>query len=161
MNSLIKRLVFILGITTLAGCNDDKSALSPSLSPEIQKALNATIEDEYKAQITYRRILNDFGSQTKPFSNILNAEIKHADAIANLLNNYNLTVPTNTFSVVDMPAFSTVRDACAAGANAEIENIELYDTFLKLDLPSDVRNVFENNRRASLENHLPAFNACK
>ena len=60
-----------------------------------------------------------------------------------------------------MPAFSTVKDACAAGAVAEIENIELYDTFLKLDLPSDVRNVFENNRKASLDNHLPAFNACK
>lgn len=161
MNNLTKVFVFILGITLLAGCNDNNSVLYPSLSPDIQKALNAAIEDEFKAQVMYRRILNDFGSQTKPFSNILNAEVKHADALANLLNTYGLSVPMNTFNVADMPAFSTVKNACAAGAIAEIENIELYDTFLKLDLPSDVRNVFENNRKASLENHLPAFNACK
>lgn len=161
MNSLTQKILFILGITIFAGCNDNRSTLNPGLSPEIQKALNATIEDEYKAQITYQRILSDFGSQTKPFSNILSAEVKHADAIANLLNTYDLPVPNNTFNVADMPTFSTVKDACAAGAIAEVENIELYDKFLKLDLPSDVRNVFENNRKASLNNHLPAFNACK
>ena len=94
MNRLIKGFSFILGISFLTGCIDDSSALSPSLTPEIQKALNDAIEDEYKAQVTYRRILNDFGSQTKPFSNILNAEIKHADALANLLNNYHLPIPS-------------------------------------------------------------------
>ncbi len=161
MKNLTKVFVFILGIAVLTGCSDTDSVLHQSLSPEIQKALNAAIEDEFKAQVTYWRILNDFGSQTKPFSNILNAEVKHADAIANLLNTYSLSVPANTFNVTDMPAFSTVKDACAAGAIAEVENIELYDKFLKLDLPSDVRNVFENNRKASLNNHLPAFNACK
>lgn len=161
MKHLIKVFEFILGITVLSGCNDADTILSPSLSPEIQKALNATIEDEFKAQVTYRRILNDFGDATKPFSNIINAEIKHAEAIANVMDSYNLSVPQNNFKVTDMPTFNTVKDACAAGAIAEVENIELYDEFLKLDLPSDVRNVFENNRKASLNNHFPAFNACK
>jgi hypothetical protein len=47
-----------------------------------------------------------------------------------------------------------------AAVGAEQENIALYDDFLKLDLPRDVRNVFTNNRRASLKNHLPAFQNC-
>ena len=31
---------------------------------------------------------------------------------------------------------------------------------LACDLPDDVRQVFSNNRRASLDNHLPAFLTC-
>ena len=29
------------------------------------------------------------------------------------------------------------------------------------ELPADVRQVFTNNRAASLNNHLPAFDRCK
>jgi hypothetical protein len=36
----------------------------------------------------------------------------------------------------------------------------MYDDMLRLSLPSDVRQVFENNRSASLVNHLPAFERC-
>jgi hypothetical protein len=43
---------------------------------------------------------------------------------------------------------------------AEQENIALYDRFFALDLPPDVRRVFENNRAASLNNPLPAFQRC-
>jgi len=43
---------------------------------------------------------------------------------------------------------------------AEIENIEIYDLNLALSLPADVRTVFENNRAASLDKHLPAFEQC-
>ena len=50
--------------------------------------------------------------------------------------------------------------ACAGAVQAEIENIELYDEFFDMDLPDDLERVFESNRRASLENHLPAFQGC-
>ena len=40
-------------------------------------------------------------------------------------------------------------------------DIAIYDKFLKLNLPDDVRKVFENNRSASLNKHLPAFSNCK
>jgi hypothetical protein len=53
-----------------------------------------------------------------------------------------------------------VAEACATGAVAEVANIELYDDFLALDLPYDVRRVFEANRVASLDKHLPAFERC-
>jgi hypothetical protein len=36
----------------------------------------------------------------------------------------------------------------------------MYDRLLPLELPADVRQVFTNNRRASLVNHLPAFESC-
>ena len=59
-----------------------------------------------------------------------------------------------------MARFDSVGEACAAAAQAERDNVSLYDAFLQMDLPTDVRNVFTNNRAASLENHLPAFEAC-
>ena len=43
---------------------------------------------------------------------------------------------------------------------AEVENAEIYDRYLDLPLPADVRTVFENNRDASIERHLPAFERC-
>lgn len=71
-----------------------------------------------------------------------------------------LPVPASLVTVATVPHFPTVREACAAGVVAEGENIALYDRFLAGDLPDDVRQVFSNNRRASLDNHLPAFLAC-
>jgi hypothetical protein len=46
------------------------------------------------------------------------------------------------------------------GVVAEQENIAIDDRFFALDLPADVGQVFENNRAASLFNHLPAFQRC-
>ena len=57
--------------------------------------------------------------------------------------------------------FATVTAACAAGVVAEQENIAMYDRLLLTELPNDVRNVFTNNRRASLDRHLPAFESCR
>jgi hypothetical protein len=43
---------------------------------------------------------------------------------------------------------------------AEIANVAMYDGFLLLDLPDDVRTVFGNLRSASLDQHLPTFEKC-
>jgi len=64
------------------------------------------------------------------------------------------------FSVGAVPHFASARDACVAAAGAERDNISLYDHLLTLALPNDVRQVFTNNRRASIDNHQPAFIAC-
>ncbi len=61
----------------------------------------------------------------------------------------------------NVPTFASVASACAVAADAEVANIALYDALLALELPTDVRTVFVNNRRASLEAHLPAFNRCR
>jgi hypothetical protein len=71
-----------------------------------------------------------------------------------------LTAPVNTWTLATVPHFATFPAACAAGVVAEQENIAIYDRYLGLDLPSDVRQVFESNRAASLFSHLPAFQRC-
>jgi hypothetical protein len=91
---------------------------------------------------------------------VLTAEQRHSAAIANLFVNRGLTAPVNTWTLATVPRYATFREACAAGVVAEQENIAIYDRFFALDLPADVRQVFENNRAASLLNHLPAFQRC-
>jgi hypothetical protein len=59
-----------------------------------------------------------------------------------------------------VPRFDSVRGACAAAAEAELANMDLYDSALAQDLPADVRDAFQRNRDASLNNHLPAFRRC-
>lgn len=51
---------------------------------------------------------------------------------------------------------SSLQESDEIGVEAEIRNIEMYESFLKEDLPEDVRIVFENLKRAS-ESHLRAF----
>jgi hypothetical protein len=50
----------------------------------------------------------------------------------------------------------TLKNAFASGVQGEIENISLYNRFLSLNLPTDVRTVFTQSRNASM-NHLNAF----
>ena len=127
---------------------------------EVLAAMALTLQDEYHAENIYRRVLADFG-QVFPFSRIVNAEQRHSSAIAGLYRNRSLEVPTSEWNLGNVPRFESIREACTAAAQAEIDNIALYDTYLELELPNDVRNVFTNNRAASLHNHLPAFEACR
>lgn len=127
---------------------------------EILDAMALAIQDEYHAENVYQRVLTDFG-QVFPFSRIVNAEQRHSAAIAGLYRNRSLEVPTSEWNLGNVPRFESIREACAAAAQAEIDNIALYDRYLEWELPTDVRNVFTNNRAASLHNHLPAFEACR
>ena len=49
-----------------------------------------------------------------------------------------------------------MKTALEIGVQAEIDNISMYESFLKQDLPEDVRDVFENLKNGSV-NHLRAF----
>jgi hypothetical protein len=127
---------------------------------DLTTMLTATLQDEYHAQTVYQGVLNDFGS-IRPFVNIVSAEARHAQAISQLFATRRLDVPPSAWTVASVPHFTTVPAACAAAATAEVENIALYDRYLALDLPADVRTVFTNNRAASATAHLPAFNGCR
>jgi hypothetical protein len=160
-----------------AGCGDD--AVSPTratlpafqqsagpgtvgagvLSTETVAAMNAAIQDEYHAEFVYLNVIEVFG-EVQPFYNILFAEIRHSEAIAQLFSNHGLTVPASQWNLSNVPTFASLTEACAAAVSAELENIALYDELLGEDLPQDVRNVFTSLRAASLENHLPAFQSC-
>ncbi len=130
-----------------------------TLSLDIRTALDRAIQDEYRAETTYEGVVNDFGS-IAPFVNVIGAEQRHSAAIALMFTRRSLPVPANPWTLATVTHFATVPAACAAAATAERENIALYDVLLRLDLPADVRQVFESNRSASLTAHLPAFERC-
>ena len=153
---------FFAGVLGVAGCDEGRSPVGPSvvvLAADVQVALDTTIQDEFRAETIYQGVINDFGP-VLPFAAILTAEQRHSTSLGLLFTKRGLPVPASLVTVATVPHFATVREACAAGVVAERENIALYDRFLARDLPDDVRQVFSNNRRASLENHLPAFVTC-
>jgi hypothetical protein len=156
-------LVAIFFVVLAAGCSDSSSSptapTAAGLSSAILEALDVTIDDEYHAETIYANVITDLDA-TIPFVNIVEAEERHSVSIARLYTNRGLPTPTNDWNSGNVPHFTSIREACAAGAQAEVQNIALYDTYLQLDLPADIQNVFTNNRRASAESHLPAFQAC-
>jgi hypothetical protein len=156
----------ILSISVLMGglsggaCQESPTTSEPSTESEaVLEAMQATIQDEYRAELIYQRVMGDFGA-VRPFVNIINAEVRHSEAIAGLYMTRGLPVPQNQWRWEEIPAYTSLAEACEAGVQAEIDNAEIYDEYLDLELPTDVRRVFVNNRRASIQNHLPAFQRC-
>lgn len=144
----------------LTSCRE--SATDPAVAPEDQEvffAVDAAIQDEYRAELIYEKVLDDYGP-VRPFSNIVNAEVRHSEALARLYESRGLPVPESRWSAQEIPGFPSVSEACRAGVEAEMENAEIYADYMDLPMPDDIRFVFENNQRASLENHLPAFQRC-
>lgn len=155
-------LLALLGGMVCGGCGGTATPTSPSaagLSSEVRAALERSIQDEYRAETIYQGVVSDFGP-VQPFANILQAEQRHAAALAQLFTRSGLPVPANGWTFANVPRFLTVAAACSASAVAETENIAMYDELLRLDLPSDVRQVFASNRLASIDSHRPAFERC-
>lgn len=159
MKNSIKIVLGLLLMTTIYACKDE--AVSPTtLTNDVKLALNEAIQDEYKAMLFYQKTIDKFG-QVMPYINIVDAEVKHQESLAKLFQKYGLEVPASLWKDAEITTFRSVQASCANCYQAEIDNIALYDKYLSLDLPDDVRKVFENNRAASLNKHLPAFANCK
>ncbi len=177
----IRRAHFLLALLAVVaigamGCGSDTATAPATLTPEVAgtdpgtgifgtitaevlEALNRGIQDEFHAEAVYMKVIEDFG-EVQPFYNIVYAEERHSEAIAKVFTNHGLPVPASEWNIGNVPSFASLSEACAGAVEAEIENIALYDELLTWDLPQDVRNVFTNIRAASLEQHLPAFEAC-
>ena len=121
-------------------------------------ALTEAINEEYGALNTYQAVLSQFGSVT-PFSRIVRAEQQHVNALARLFTKYGLSVPSNP-GLVPAPTFASLTAACQTGVDAEIADAKLYDTLKPSVDNADVLQVFANLQAASLNSHLPAFDAC-
>lgn len=120
----------------------------------IEGMLQYALEDENLALKTYELISEEF-NVTKPFTNIMRAEQTHIDLVEGLMEDYGLEITeVDAVSHITMP--DTLQDAYAAGVQAEIDNIALYEAFLEQDVPDDVREVFEFLIRSS-ESHKAAF----
>lgn len=156
----VAALCLLCGV--LAACDDTRSPTGPTtviVDASIVTVLDQAIRDEYRAETTYEGVVRDFGA-IQPFVNVLGAEERHSASIARLYVSRSLPPAANTWTLATVPHFATVTAACAAGVQAELANIAMYDALLATSLPGDVRQVFTNIRAASLENHLPAFRRC-
>lgn len=129
------------------------------MSETLSRVLIEAINDEYKSRATYRAVIDKFG-EIRPFINIVDAEGRHIDALLPLFEKYGVAVPEDTWALrIEAPSSFLV--ACREAVEAEIENGEMYERLLELttDYP-DVRHVLMQLQRASIENHLPAFQRC-
>jgi len=159
-------LILSLFLLTFSGCiqtnksnSTENNIQQTSLTNEEIEALKITLEDEYKAEMLYKKVLEKFGENTRPFSNIINAETKHSSKLIELFNKYDLEIPENTW-YDKVPTYNNLKEACQAGVQAEIENIELYDNLFEKIEKKDIIFTFTNLRDASKNNHLPAFKRC-
>jgi rubrerythrin len=125
---------------------------------DIAEVLGAAIQEEYGAENLYRSVLEDYDG-AMPFATIVEAEAQHVLALQRLFTRREMAVPSRP--PVPDTSYASLALACAAGVDAEEADAAFYTPYLeRTDLPQDVRNVFTNLQAASLENHLPAFQAC-
>lgn len=155
----MKKLYIFL--TTLIILANSFVANAQNYPDSVIAAINTALDDEYKAYTTYQAYINHFG-QIRPFSNIINSELRHIEALSDLLIEQNLEVPANPYdeSMIDIP--TTISKACQIAVEAEIANKDLYFKQLIPEAESfaNVKIVFENLANASQDRHLPAFKRC-
>jgi hypothetical protein len=115
-------------------------------------------EGEYAARAEYAAIVAKFGP-VQPYANILQAEHQHVAALQKQCAKFGVPVPADTYQG-QVTAPETLLEAATAGVAAELLNVEMYDGLLAQvqNYPSLVQ-VFSNLQAASLNNHLPAFEA--
>ncbi|MDE3019576.1 MAG: DUF2202 domain-containing protein [Nitrospirota bacterium] len=116
------------------------------------------LDDEYKARAFYRLVIKTFG-EVRPFINVVQAEDTHAGAIEALCARHAIPLPPDNWAKTLEPP-SSLLEACRAGVQGELDNIAMYDRFLRETKAPDVRAVFLRLQHASRNDHLPAFERC-
>lgn len=129
-----------------------------TVSATLLAALDASLDDERKAEATYTAVIQKLGA-VAPFVNILAAEQQHIEMVEALYVSRGLDIPANTWDGKGTAA-DTLQENCAIGVDGEIENIAMYDRLLETITDTDVREVFLALQAASRDNHLPAFQSC-
>ena len=128
------------------------------LSPAERRAQLEALDDEFKAWSIYGQVIADFGD-VRPFSRIREAEGRHIDALRRLFDRYGLACPVNPWPG-KIPQFESIRQACLAAVQAEIDNAALYERLLASTSREDILQVFRRLRDASQLRHLNAFRRC-
>jgi hypothetical protein len=148
-------MVSILGTTAFASTGDfGAEGAQVATEYTLEDMLEYAIEDEYLAYAEYALIIDELEAG-RPFTNIINAEASHIAELEALYAAYGLAVPSiDPSEYVVLP--DSIEAALAAGVEAEIANIAMYEVFLEQDLSEDVSVVFEALKAAS-ESHLAAF----
>jgi hypothetical protein len=112
---------------------------------------------EYAAAASYLAVLDSFG-MVEPYATILEGELRHIDALTRQLERAGIDVPDNPYiGVVVAP--DDLLAAAEAWALGEIDNVDMYDVLIARADDARLVKVLGNLRRASLESHLPLFEA--
>jgi len=114
-------------------------------------------EGEYAAAASYLAVLDAYGD-VEPYATIYSAELRHADALIRQLERLGVEVPENPY-LGQIQAPADLETAALAWAEGEVLNIELYDYLLTMTDDAQLTKVLNNLRSASLDSHLPAFEA--
>lgn len=128
------------------------------LSDDEKDALQKAILEEYGALNLYQSVIAQFGN-VYPFSQIALSEQQHVNALVTQASKYGVEVPQNT-GLQTTTTFASITDACKAGVDAEIADAALYDDLKSVTTHSDILRVFTTLQNASLNSHLPSFQAC-
>lgn len=140
----------------------------PEITQDVQAAVSMTDEEvvlaalmgpegEYAAAASYLAVLDEYG-QVEPYATIFEAELRHADALIRQLERLGVEVPENPY-LGEIAAPADLETAAEAWAEGEVANVELYDYLLTMTDDAQLTKVLENLRAASLDSHLPAFEA--
>lgn len=114
-------------------------------------------DGEYAAAASYQAVIDAFGP-VEPYVSIKAGEERHIDALIRQLDRLGVAAPENPYlGVIEAPA--DLETAARAWAEGEILNVEMYDDLLAQTESTNLVRVLTNLRRASLESHLPLFEA--
>ncbi len=160
----VGKAIIVLMMLVLAGCNDDNAFFDTTGTGTedgavvLDELLRRAVQEELDAEATYRAVIETVGA-VRPFTNIAESEAQHVQALEDLAQRYG--VATDDLVVEPQASPSTRLAACELGTAAEEADIALYDELLpQVQGYPDVVQVLTNLRRASLEQHLPAFERC-
>ena len=121
--------------------------------------LQDAILEEYGALNLYQAVIEQFG-EVYPFIQIARSEQQHANALIRQADKYGVEVPDNP-GLETVPMFESIEEACEMGVSAEIVDAALYDELMLVTTHDDLNRVYTRLQSASLESHLPAFEACR
>jgi hypothetical protein len=145
--------------TEAAATESKTSALDGNsiTSEEVILAALMGPDGEYAAAASYLAVLEAYGD-VEPYATIYSAELRHADALIRQLERLGVEVPENPY-LGQIQAPADLETAALAWAEGEVLNIELYDYLLTMTDDAQLTKVLNNLRSASLDSHLPAFEA--
>jgi hypothetical protein len=147
------------GASSCTSSGDCISTNLETLSAEEEDGLILAIQEEYKALNLYKAVINEFGN-IAPFAQIVKSEQQHVNSLVKQADKYGVVVPSDP-GVDASITFDSVSSACEAGVSAEIEDAALYDELTSFTNNTALLRVYSSLQSASLNSHLPAFQACE
>lgn len=114
-------------------------------------------DGEYAAAASYQAVIDAFGP-VEPYVTIKESEERHIEALIRQLERLGAEAPTNPY-MGNIAAPADLETAARAWAEGEILNVDMYDELLLQTDNTNLVRVLTNLRRASLESHLPLFEA--